>query len=184
MIDSIVALRAGVDLLLMTPDRTAQKRLEDGLRQAAVRGLVPSSRVRASQRRLLRLRRWLKHFAWPERTYIRSQAHRDLARRSARAAITLVRDEAAQLPLRPGRDEHVLVVTPEPRELTPADSSADETLALAEAVGHHHPHVVDVRVPAEPSAADIAAVRTVRLAGWQFFELPRVYLERQLDGGA
>ena len=86
VVDSIVALRAGVDLLLLTPDRTAQRRLEDGLRQAALRGLVPASRIRASQRRVLRLRRWLKHFAWPERAYVRSGAHLDLARRSARAA--------------------------------------------------------------------------------------------------
>jgi len=159
VIDSIVALRAGVDLLLMTPDRTAQKRLEDGLRQAAVRGLVPSSRVRASQRRLLRLRRWLKHFAWPERAYVRSQAHHDLARRSARSAITLVRDEAGVLPLRPAPDQQVLVITPEPRELTPADSSADEPLALAAAVRQHHPDVVDLRLPSEPSGDDIRAAR-------------------------
>ena len=157
VVDSIVALRAGVDLLLLTPDRGAQKRLEDGLRQAALRGLVPAARLRASHRRLLRLRRWLKHFAWPERTYVRSQAHRDLARRGARAAVTLVRDEAGLLPLRPQPDGRVLVITPQPRELTPADSSADEPLALAEAIRRHHPEVVDLRVPAEPADDDIRA---------------------------
>ena len=159
VVDSIVALRAGVDLLLLTPDRAAQKRLEEGLRQAAVRGLVPASRVRASQRRLLRLRRWLKHFTWPERTYVKSPGHRDLARRSARAALTLVRDEGSLLPLRPEADAHVLVITPQPRELTPADSSADEPLALAEAVRRHHAEVVDLRVPAEPGDDDIRSAR-------------------------
>ena len=39
IVDSLVALRAGVDLLLLTPDRAAQRRLEAGLRQAALRGL-------------------------------------------------------------------------------------------------------------------------------------------------
>ena len=159
VVDSIVALRAGVDLLLLTPDRQAQKRLEDGLRQAAVRGLVPASRIRASGRRLLRLRRWLKHFSWPERTYVKSQAHRDLARRSARAAVTLVRDEAGLLPLRPKPGQRVLVITPRPRELTPADSSADEPLALAEAVRRHHPDVLDLRVPSEPSDDHIRGAR-------------------------
>jgi len=159
VVDSIVALRAGVDLLLMTPDRAAQKRLEDGLRQAAVRGLVPASRVRASQRRLLRLRRWLKHFAWPERAYVKSQAHRELARLSAQAALTLVRDEAGLLPLRPEPGEQVLVITPQPRELTPADSSADEPLALAEAIRRHHPDVAEMRVPSEPAEEDIRAAR-------------------------
>ncbi len=159
VIDSIVALRAGVDLLLLTPDRTAQRRLEDGLRQAALRGLVPPSRIRSSQRRVLRLRRWLRHFTWPERSYVRSDAHRDLARRAARAAITLVRDDAGLLPLRPAAGAKVLVITPRPRELTPADSSEDEALALADAVRHHHRDVVDLRVPAQPTGDDIAAAR-------------------------
>ncbi|MEX1336229.1 MAG: glycoside hydrolase family 3 N-terminal domain-containing protein [Candidatus Limnocylindrales bacterium] len=163
VIDSIVALRAGVDLLLMTPDVAAQRRLAEGLRQAALRGLVPAGRIRASQRRILRLRRWLKYFAWPERAYVRSQAHEDLALRTARAAITLVRDEAGLLPLRPTDGEPVLVITPQPRELTPADSSADEPLALAQVVRRHHRTVVDLRVPAEQTDEDIRAARVAAL---------------------
>ncbi len=159
VVDSIVALRAGVDLLLLTPDRAAQKRLEEGLRQAALRGLVPASRIRASGRRLLRLRRWLQHFAWPERSVVRSRAHRELARSSARAAITLVRDDAQLLPLRPRAEDRVVVITPQPRELTPADSSADEPLALADAVRHHHPEVRDVRVGSEPGDDEITMAR-------------------------
>ena len=53
----------------------------------------------------------------------------------------------------------MLVITPQPRELTPADSSADEPLALAEAVRRHHPDVVDLRLPSEPSGDDIRAAR-------------------------
>jgi beta-N-acetylhexosaminidase len=159
VVDSIVALRAGVDLLLMTPDRSAQRRLEDGLRQAALRGLVPASRIRASERRVLRLRRWLKHFSWPERSVVRSPGHEELARRSARAAITLVRDDAGLLPLAPAVTGSMVVITPQPRELTPADSSADEPLALAEAMRRHHGDVFDLRVPSEPARDDIAAAR-------------------------
>ena len=86
VVDSIVALRAGVDLLLLTPDRAAQRRLEEGLRQAAVRGLVPAGRIRSSHRRLIRLRRWLKHFEWPDQSVVLSERHRELARRSQRGA--------------------------------------------------------------------------------------------------
>jgi beta-N-acetylhexosaminidase len=159
VVDSIVALRAGVDLLLMTPDRAAQRRLEDGLRQAALRGLVPAARIRTSNRRLIALRRWLKGFEWPSREVVRSTEHRDLARRSARAAVTLVREDAGLLPLRPGARERIVVITPQPRDLTPADSSAGEPLALAEAIRRHHGEVVDVRVPSEPDEAEIAAAR-------------------------
>ncbi len=159
VVDSIVALRAGVDLLLLTPDRAAQRRLEEGLRQAAVRGLVPAGRIRSSHRRLIRLRRWLKHFEWPDQSVVLSERHRELARRSARAAITLLRDDAGLLPLRPGESDRIVVITPEPRELTPADSSADEPLALADAVRRHHHDVLDVRVASEPGDDEITAAR-------------------------
>jgi beta-N-acetylhexosaminidase len=164
VIDSIVALRAGVDLLLLTPERVAQRRLEEGLRQAALRGLVPAARIHASQRRVLRLRRWLKHFSWPDRSVVRSRAHRELAQSSARAAITLVRDDAGLLPLRPVHGDRIVVVTPQPRELTPADSSADEPLALADAIRRHHSDVPDVRVGSEPADAEIASAREAAAA--------------------
>lgn len=159
VIDGVVALRAGVDLLLLTPDRPAQRRLELGLQQAALRGLVPKSRIRASHRRIMRLRRWLQGFEWPDRSVVQSETHLELAHRAAAAAITLVRDEASLLPLRPSPEARIVVITPQPRELTPADSSADEPLALADAVRRRHPAVSEVRVPSEPGDADIAAAR-------------------------
>jgi len=159
VVDSIVALRAGVDLLLLTPDRVAQRRLETGLRQAALRGLLSPRQTSASHARILRLRRWLAAFGQPAPGVVRSETHRSLARRVASAAITLVRDEAGLLPLRPAPGERIVVITPQPRDLTPADSSADEPLALAEAVRRHHAEVVDVRVDAEPGDSQIAAAR-------------------------
>jgi beta-N-acetylhexosaminidase len=159
VIDSIVALRAGVDLLLLTPDRGAQRRLEEGLRQAALRGLVPAARMRSSARRVLALRRWLGGFGWPPREVVRCEAHRALARRAARAAVTLVRDDAGLLPLRSDSLGRVVVIRPQPRELTPADSSADEPLALDVAVRRYHADVVGLRVASEPTDADIRAAR-------------------------
>ncbi len=159
VVDSIVALRAGVDLLLLTPDRAAQRRLEAGLRQAALRGLVPAPRVRAASGRIRALRRWLRGFERPSPDIVRSVAHRELARRAAAAALTLVRDDAGLLPLRPESAGRVVVITPKPRDLTPADSSADEPLALADAVRRHHSDVVDLRVASEPGDDEIRAAR-------------------------
>jgi beta-N-acetylhexosaminidase len=159
IVDSIVALRAGVDLLLLTPDRAAQHRLEVGLRQASLRGLVSAAGTRASLRRVRDLRRWLAGFEPPDRGVVRGPAHRELARRAAAAAVTLVRDEGALLPLRPVTGDRIVVITPQPRDLTPADSSSDEPLALAAAVRRHHDEVTDVRVTADPSAAEIAGAR-------------------------
>jgi beta-N-acetylhexosaminidase len=105
------------------------------------------------------LRRWLAGFEPPDRGVVRGPAHRELARRAAAAAVTLVRDEGALLPLRPVTGDRIVVITPQPRDLTPADSSSDEPLALAAAVRRHHDEVTDVRVTADPSAAEIAGAR-------------------------
>jgi beta-N-acetylhexosaminidase len=159
IVDSIMALRAGVDLLLMTPDRAEQRRLEAGLRQAALRGLIPAGGIRASRTRIMRLRRWLAGFERPPVQVVRGESHGSLAHRAAAAAITLVRDEAGLLPLRMGQGDRIVVVTPTPRDLTPADSSVDEPLALAEAVRRSHADVRDVRVAARPTSAEIGAAR-------------------------
>ncbi|CAN5577949.1 glycoside hydrolase family 3 protein [soil metagenome] len=159
VVDGIVALRAGVDLLLMTPDVAAQRQLEAGLRQAAVRGLLPGGHVLAALRRIARLRSWLARFEWPDREVVRSAAHDDLARRAAAAAVTLVRDDAGLLPLRPRAGDRIAVITPVPRDLTPADSSVTEPLDLASAISRHHEGVLALRVASEPDEADLAAAR-------------------------
>ena len=120
------------------PDRASQRRLEAGLRQAALRGLLPAARIRAARARILRLRRWLAGFERPSSSLVRGEEHEALARRAAAAAITLVRDDAGLLPLRPSDGQRIAVVTPAPRDLTPADSSVDEPLDLAGALRRHH----------------------------------------------
>jgi beta-N-acetylhexosaminidase len=159
IVDAIAALRAGVDLLLLTPDRAAQRRLEVGLAQAARRGLVSSAHVRAATARILALRQWVGGFEWGDRAVIRSAAHEALAREAAGQAITLVRDEGGLLPLRLAVGDRVAVITPQPRDLTPADSSVTEPLDLAAAVSRHHGEALAVRTAAEPGEADIRAAR-------------------------
>jgi beta-N-acetylhexosaminidase len=159
IVDSIMALRAGVDLLLLTPDRAAQRRLEAGLRQAALRGLLPGARTRAARARALRLRHWLAGFGPPASDVVRSEAHETLSRRAAASAITLVRDDAGLLPLRPSPGQRIAVITPTPRDLTPADSSVDEPLDLAGAVRRRYGEVEDIRVGSSPDDGDIGRAR-------------------------
>jgi beta-N-acetylhexosaminidase len=162
VVEAIAALRAGVDLLLLTPDRAAQRRLEAGLAHAARRGLVPPSHVRAATRRILALRRWAGRFRWGDRHVIRSADHEALARSAAGRAITLVRDDDGLLPLRPARGERIAIITPKPRDLTPADSSVTEPLELAAAIGRRHGDVLGMRTSSEPTDTEIeAAVEAV-----------------------
>ena len=74
-----------------------------------------------------------------------------------RPPITLVRDDAGLLPLRPGAADRLVVITPQPRDLTPADTSSDEPLALADArAPPSRRRASNPRSATTPTAAEIA----------------------------
>ena len=102
-------------------------------------GCWTRTRSRASAARSRALRRWLGGFADPPMDVVGSAEHRALARELAARSLTLVRDDAGLLPLRLGPEARILAVMPEPRDLTPADTSSYVPPALADALRAHHP---------------------------------------------
>src|SRR5207244_1593915 len=64
-VDVLASLEAGVDLLLATADRVAQRRIEATLRRAAEIQLLDPEQSRRSAARLAGLRRWLRTFEDP-----------------------------------------------------------------------------------------------------------------------
>jgi beta-N-acetylhexosaminidase len=75
-----------------------------------------------------------------------------------------VRDEAKQLPLRPKADGTIAVIVPQPKDLTPADTSSYDKPALAAAIRAYHDRVEEIVMPIEPGEADVAALAD-RVAG-------------------
>jgi beta-N-acetylhexosaminidase len=159
----VAALRAGVDLLLGTADPVAQARIEGALRAAAARGALPDVEAAASGARLAALRRRLGGAPLPPLDTVDSAAHQALAREVAERSVTLVRDDAGLLPLRPAADARIVVVQSRPRDLTPADTSSYVAPLLAAAVARRCAGVESIVVD-EPSDAEITAVRD-RVAG-------------------
>lgn len=161
----VTALDAGVDLLLATPDRRAQQRIESAIRRAAATGLLDADASRVSAARVRALRAWLGGFEDPPIEVVNASAHRALAADLAARSLTLVRDDARLLPLRVGTEARIGAVMPEPRDLTPADTSSYVRPTLADALRAYHPHVDEVVTTHPPTAAEIAALRA-RAAGW------------------
>src|SRR6185437_6736970 len=65
-LDVVAALRAGIDLLLCSPDPVARERIDAAVRHAAGRGLLERRSLEASSARLAAVRGWLAGFEAPD----------------------------------------------------------------------------------------------------------------------
>jgi beta-N-acetylhexosaminidase len=115
--------------------------------------------------RVRSLRRWLGGFDDPPMSVVGCPEHAAIARELAARSLTLVRDDAGLLPLRVGSEARIGVVTPAPRDLTPADTSSYVTPTLAAALRAHHGAVDEVVTSHPPAPGEIAALRK-RAADW------------------
>jgi beta-N-acetylhexosaminidase len=159
IVDAIAALRAGVDLLLLPADPEVRQRIYDGLCRALSRRLLDGHHLQPSQERILALKRWLAGQEQPDLAVVGCAEHRRLEREVARRAVTLARDRAGLLPLRLPADAAIAAIMPEPRDLTPADTSSYVRPALASALRAYQPRVDEFITSHSPTAAEIAALR-------------------------
>jgi beta-N-acetylhexosaminidase len=133
-------LKAGADLLLFGPAQTGATVDASGL----------------GSDRLVRLLDWLAGFPQPDLSVVGCSEHRELADELARRSVTLVRNDAGLIPIKtPGR---VLVVMPQPTDLTPADTSSRVEPGLAAAIRRRHPSANEVVVSAHPTGGEIEAL--------------------------
>lgn len=157
VVDIIASLRGGTDLLLVMPDEGLRERARLAVERGAARGLIPMEALDASARRVDALRRSIPKTVLDPGVV---GSHVDLAGELARSALTLVRDDADNIPLRLDHASRVLVLEPEPTNVTPADTTALYPASLAEAVRNRHGQVSQVVFPHEPTASDIAGLLT------------------------
>jgi beta-N-acetylhexosaminidase len=158
IVDAVVALRAGEDVLLGTADEAALVRLEEGLAQAQRRGLLDADDDAAARHRLGELRHWLGRYDQPPLEVVGCAEHQALAAQLARGSITLVRNDDRLLPLKPAADARIAVVQSLPADLTPADTSSTVPPMLASALRRLLAGVEEILLPAAPSEADIAGL--------------------------
>ncbi|KAA3647051.1 MAG: glycoside hydrolase family 3 protein [Chloroflexi bacterium] len=170
IVDVIAAIRAGVDLLLLTADKEAQDRARHGLKLAYTRELIDLSSLQASQDRITKLKTWLKEFEQPPLDVVGCQEHQALAQELAEKSITLVRNDAGLLPLELAEDARICVVFPEPKNLTPADTSDFVQIKLSDALRQHHAHVDKFVTAHPPEDNEISALKE-KVAGYDLLVL-------------
>jgi beta-N-acetylhexosaminidase len=155
VVDVIMAVRAGEDLLLGTADAELIARMEEGLSQAELRGLTDRSARETTERRLRAIRAWLSAFDQPDLEIVGCPEHQALAAELAGRSITLVRNDDRLLPLRLSDAERVAVIQPQPTNMTPADTSAKVPPLLAEAIRTRHRATDSFVVEHSPSDSEI-----------------------------
>jgi beta-N-acetylhexosaminidase len=156
--ETMAAVAAGIDLLLFNHDLSRVEPACANLVQAARRGLILTSEIHASARRILGLKNWIKGQPQQPLSVIACKEHLQLAQEVARKSITLVRDKARQLPLRIAPNEKIAVAIPRPEDLTPADTSSYVKPQLADALRRYHAQVDEFSFALNPSSSDIAAL--------------------------
>ncbi len=159
IVDVITAVRAEVDLLLLTKSEEVQERLYAGLQLAYSRGLIDDSHLKPSLARIMALKQWAGQTIQPPLDVVACAEHQTLAQTVANRSITLVRNDAGLLPLRLKPDARIAVIMPQPKDLTPADTSSFITPTLATAVRAHHPNVDEYITSHPPTENEIVELR-------------------------
>jgi beta-N-acetylhexosaminidase len=152
------AFRAGADLLLFRFTAEEQRRAYDLLLGAARREPALAARLDESVRRILRLklRRGREQPAPMSLAAVGAAEHQAAAVEAAAAGLTLVRNDARLLPLRPGPDERLLVLAPDPDDLANVEVPAPNALRLGEAVARKHPATTALTYHLDPDQAQRA----------------------------
>lgn len=159
IIDVIAAVRAGVDLMLLMLDADVQERLYGGLNLAYTRELIDDRHLVRSVERILALKEWTAAQPQPDLTVVNCDDHRRLEVELARRSITLLRNRDGLLPLRLSPQARVAAIMPQPKNLTPADTSETVRPALAAALRRYHPHVEEFVTSHLPTDDEIAALK-------------------------
>lgn len=157
--DALRALRAGIDLLLLTTSAEDHARVYRAVSRAFADNLLDPAERAASAARIAALQEWVvQPGELPDLNAAGCAEHGHVAEEIARRSVTLVRDEKHILPLRLRAGQKIAVVLPRPRDLTPADTSSYVIPGLSAALRQVHPLVDEFLLPFAPEESDIAAL--------------------------
>lgn len=153
IVDIIASIAGGTDLLLCMPDPGLRERVRLAVERGLSRRLISERALEDSDARVDSVRAALT-VDEPDPSLV--GAHPELARELARRSVTLVRNDDGLLPLAGDAYQSILVLEPEPTNVTPADTSALYPAVLGEVIGERHERVTSIVFPHGPEPEDVA----------------------------
>lgn len=159
---AVLALAAGIDLVLISHRHDRQMASIEAAHQAVAKGVLAEADIRQAAERLLRLKS--NYLAWDSAEtggrldQVGSAAHRQLSASAYARSTTLVHDEAPLLPLRLGPEKRLLVVGPGRELVSRAVDISYPQDVLVEGIRKRHGNVSSLVVPLNSSPAEREAV--------------------------
>ncbi|WIG61846.1 MAG: beta-N-acetylglucosaminidase [Ktedonobacterales bacterium] len=164
---SVLALRAGTDIVLVSHRIQVQRASIAAVRAAVASGELTLDAFRQAAERIMRLKQ--RYLAWDNLpttdalTIVGSRPHAALRDQAYAASTTLVRDKASLLPLHISADEPLAIIVQPPDAINDAVDIAFEPSSLLDAIRHEHPNTSLVTLAPHPTTEQIDA--TLRIAG-------------------
>ncbi len=164
---AVMALQAGVDLVLVSHTYARQLGSIEAIQLALQAGDLPPEVVQRAAERVLRLKdrflSWDSLPAAPVPVWVGGPSHRHLRNQAYELSTTLVRNDDALLPLRLDQAENVLVISPRGEAYTQVEDRRYPHEFLARSIRRRHDRVSVMFT--SPSQAVVEREEILRVAG-------------------
>jgi beta-N-acetylhexosaminidase len=142
---SIMALQAGIDLVLISHRFDRHLASLKAIHEAALNGVLPPDILHTALTRVLRLKE--RYLSWEQiDTPLQEnrKEHMDLSRRAYRLSTTLVRNEEGLIPLHVGPDQQIAVLYPLKKDWTKVADKNHPLSLLTSYIRQRHTNVYDI----------------------------------------
>ena len=149
---SVMAARAGATMLLICHTRQKQIAAIEALGRAVESGEIPAETIDEAGAIISSVKEKLRFLdSSPQPLEPRTSLSEDIASK----AVTIVRNEDSAIPLRLDASERLAVVVPAFEALTKVEEAAGPHEVLLRELGRRHAEPLYVRIPVEPSRAEL-----------------------------
>ncbi len=161
---SVLALRAGIDLVLISHLYHRQQSGLEAALQAVQSGELPGTTVRRAVERVLQLKS--RRLSWenlPSGTvpsWVGGAKHRRLSERAYDLSATLVRNDDGLVPLRLQLHERILILASSKDMRSQAEDRQYSSAPLVESIRRYHENVESLTIPASMKEEDFAQLLT------------------------
>lgn len=155
---SVLALQAGIDLVLISHLYSRQQSGIAAVMEAVQLGVLPEETVRQAVERVLLLKS--QHLSWENLpsdsvpSWVGGAEHRQLRDRAYELSTTLVRNDDGLIPLHLQPHERIVVLSSAKDMRTQAEDRRYSTVFFVESIQQYHANVEPVTIPANITAQE------------------------------